>query len=80
MADIKSQLDELCELCQSCDMPETPTATEWLTVAEAADILGCSHDTIRRHCDAGTLTATKTLGGHRRVSAESVAQHADTAA
>lgn len=56
-------------------MPETPTDAEWLTVAEAAEILGCSPDTIRRHCDAGTLTASKTLGGHRRVSAESVAQH-----
>jgi len=77
---LKLSLDQPCEICEVCDMPETPTATEWLTVAEAADALGCSPDTIRRHCDAGTLASTKTMGGHRRVSAQSVAEHANTAA
>lgn len=53
-------------------MPETD---RWLTVAEAAEKLGVSQDTVRRHCDLGNLRCIRPLGGPRKVSAESVAQN-----
>ena len=44
----------------------------WLTVGEAAERLRVGIDAVRRAIDAGKLTAGRTPGGHRRVSAESV--------
>lgn len=44
----------------------------WLTVGQAAERLRVGIETVRRAIDAGRLTAGRTPGGHRRVSAESV--------
>lgn len=68
-------------MCEVCEVPEQD---RWLTVAEAAEQLGVSQDTVRRHCDSGTLRCVRPLGGARKVSAVSVAENAlpnpDTAA
>jgi excisionase family DNA binding protein len=39
---------------------------EWLRLAEAATILGVSHNTLRRWSDEGRLTSYRSPGGHRR--------------
>lgn len=44
----------------------------WLTVGETADRLRVSVETVRRWIESGDLTAGRTPGGHRRVSAASV--------
>lgn len=44
----------------------------WLSVGEAAERLRVGVDAVRRAIDTGKLTAGRTPGGHRRVSAESV--------
>lgn len=58
-----------------CEFGEVPETDRWLTVAEAADKLGVSQDTVRRHCDLGNLRCIRGLGGHRKVSAVSVAEN-----
>jgi excisionase family DNA binding protein len=40
--------------------------TEWLTLGRAAEYLGVAQSTIRKWCDAGTVPAFTTPGGHRR--------------
>jgi excisionase family DNA binding protein len=44
----------------------------WLTVGQAAERLRVGLETVRRAIDSGKLTAGRTPGGHRRVSAASV--------
>lgn len=44
----------------------------WLSVGEAAERLRVGAETVRRAIDSGRLTAGRTPGGHRRVSAASV--------
>jgi diguanylate cyclase (GGDEF)-like protein/excisionase family DNA binding protein len=39
---------------------------QWLTVGQAARLLGVSAQTVRKWTDAGTLTTLRTQGGHRR--------------
>jgi excisionase family DNA binding protein len=39
---------------------------EWLTLGRAAAYLGVAQSTIRKWCDAGTVPAFTTPGGHRR--------------
>jgi diguanylate cyclase (GGDEF)-like protein/excisionase family DNA binding protein len=39
---------------------------QWLTVGQAARLLGVSAQTVRKWTDAGTLTTVRTQGGHRR--------------
>ncbi len=39
---------------------------QWLSIAEAAEYLGVSKDTLRRWEKRGKLTARRTVGGHRR--------------
>ncbi len=39
---------------------------EWLTIHEASALVGVSVATLRRWCDAGTVRAFTTPGGHRR--------------
>jgi excisionase family DNA binding protein len=43
---------------------------EWYTTGEAAKILGVSFRTIKRWIYSGKITATKTVGGHYRISRE----------
>ena len=43
-----------------------------LRIGQAAELLGVSVDTIRRWAAEGTLTATRTRGGQRQVSAAAV--------
>jgi putative resolvase len=38
----------------------------WLSVGEAANILGISITTLRHWTDEGYVTAFRTVGGHRR--------------
>jgi excisionase family DNA binding protein len=39
---------------------------EWLRLAEAAEALGVSHNTLRHWCDDGHLRCFRSPGGHRR--------------
>lgn len=45
-----------------------------MTTAQAARLLGVSAQTIQKWVDANHLSAWRTVGGHRRISAESVQQ------
>lgn len=45
-----------------------------LTPRQVADSLGVSESSLKRWCDNGELSATRTPGGHRRLSLESVLQ------
>ena len=47
--------------------PDSNTGSRrWLRLAEAAETLGVSHNTLRRWSDAGVLRCYRTSGGHRR--------------
>jgi molybdopterin-binding protein len=46
-----------------------------LTVAQAAELLGVSPDTVRRLADRGDLKASRTPGGRRRFDGASVARY-----
>lgn len=46
--------------------------SESLTTSQAAALLGVAPHTIQKWVDAGVLRAWKTVGGHRRVAANSV--------
>jgi len=41
---------------------------QWLTVGQAARLLGVSAQTVRKWTDAGTVATVRTQGGHRRYS------------
>ncbi len=43
-----------------------------LTPAEAARLFGVHARTLKRWCDAGRLVTRRTVGGHRRVTVDSV--------
>lgn len=45
---------------------------QWLTIREAAELVGVSTATLRRWADAGTVETYTTPGGHRRFSRASV--------
>lgn len=48
---------------------------DWISIAEAAEILGVSQDTVRRRADEGAIASRRTRpgsGGWRRVSRASV--------
>src|SRR5687768_14642770 len=45
------------------------------SIGEAAEMLGVSADTVRRLADARTLKTTRSVGGHRRIDAASLAGH-----
>lgn len=45
-----------------------------ITTAEAARRLGVSAQTVQKWVDGGSLTAWKTVGGHRRIDADAVEQ------
>lgn len=42
---------------------------------QVAELLGVSVDTVRRWCDEGRLTTTRTAGGHRVVPGHELARH-----
>jgi excisionase family DNA binding protein len=44
-------------------MSEPPILPRWLSVAQAAAYLGCSHQTLRRALHSGNLRATRILDG-----------------
>lgn len=48
-----------------------------ITTAQAAELLGVSPQTVQKWVDAGHLSAWRTVGGHRRVDAESVQRMID---
>jgi excisionase family DNA binding protein len=48
-----------------------------ITTAQAAELLGVSPQTVQKWVDAGHLSAWRTVGGHRRVDAESVQRMLD---
>ncbi len=50
--------------------PATPD--QWLSIREAADLIGVSPATLRRWSDAGEIEAFTTPGGHRRFSRRAV--------
>ena len=51
----------------------TNLSKPYLSCSEASKIMGVSRSTVQRYCDLGILKPHRTLGGHRRVSAEDVA-------
>lgn len=51
--------------------PPPPDSTASYSTADVARRLGVSIPTVQRWVDAGQLKAWKTLGGHRRIEAES---------
>lgn len=52
----------------SMDGRRTDGATEWMSIHEAASLIGVSPATLRRWSDAGDIRAFTTPGGHRRFS------------
>jgi excisionase family DNA binding protein len=56
----------------------TELARPSITTAQAAELLGVSPQTVQKWVDAGHLSAWRTVGGHRRVDAESVQRMLDT--
>lgn len=49
-----------------------------LRIGQAARVLGISADSIRRLADAGTLSSTRTKGGHRLVDGADLARLAES--
>jgi excisionase family DNA binding protein len=68
-------LAELHALLASLDVarPSSQPARKWLTVSEAAELLGCSTDAIRMRCSRGRLEHRR-QGRRLYVSAASVDQ------
>ncbi len=48
-------------------------ATEWMSIHEAASLMGVSPATLRRWSDAGDIRTFTTPGGHRRFSRSAIA-------
>lgn len=53
-------------------LPVAGDDAEWISVGEAAAMLGAHPETVRRYGTSGKLFVTRRGGGWRRVSAESV--------
>lgn len=53
--------------------PRFPTRSEWMSIHEAATLMGVSSATLRRWSDAGEIRAFTTPGGHRRFSRTAIA-------
>jgi excisionase family DNA binding protein len=59
-------------------MTEADTSPEsWLTISEAAELLGVHPSTLRRWTDDGDIPAMVTPGGHRRFAQEDLERFAD---
>ena len=48
--------------------------TEWISTKRAMQILGVGSMTIKRWANAGTLTSSRTIGGHRRFRVDDVSR------
>ena len=57
----------------SLDDRHASRSSEWVSVHEAAALMGVSPATLRRWSDAGTIVAFTTPGGHRRFSRTAIA-------
>jgi len=53
-------------------LPAPMSESDSLTTSQAAALLGVAPHTVQKWVDAGELRAWKTVGGHRRVDADSV--------
>lgn len=58
-------------------MAQLPDVDKWLSLSQAADILGVHNTTLRRWADNGDIPHMLTPGGHRRFSARDVEHFAD---
>jgi excisionase family DNA binding protein len=56
----------------------TTPPTEWVSLREAADILGVHPATVRNWADKGELASRRTPGGHRRFRRSDLMRHAET--
>lgn len=54
--------------------PQFPPGERFLTVGVVAEYFGVTEVTIKNWVDAGQLAAARTVGGHRRIAASSVAK------
>lgn len=53
-----------------------PEATDWLSLSEAADLLGVHPATVRNWADEGKIPSRRTAGKHRRFSKEALLRYA----
>lgn len=55
-------------------MTDSPSPTHWLSLREAASLLGVHPTTLRAWADAGQIAVVRTPGGHRRFAEEDVSR------
>ncbi|MEP7292662.1 MAG: helix-turn-helix domain-containing protein [Chloroflexota bacterium] len=56
----------------------TESTTEWVSLRQAADLLGVHPATVRNWADKGDLPSRRTPGGHRRFRKGDLLQYAET--
>lgn len=75
------QREDVCAPCQRANRVRYATAEArrkgWATTGGAATIFDVHERTIIRACTDGALSAILTLGGHRRITWESIAAQLD---
>jgi excisionase family DNA binding protein len=54
-------------------------ASEWVSLRQAADLLGVHPATVRNWADKGEITSRRTPGGHRRFRKSDLLKYAETA-
>lgn len=59
-------------------MTQGTNETEWVSLREAAALLGVHPATVRNWADKGEIPARRTPGGHRRFRKSDLIQHAET--
>lgn len=62
----------ISKLFGSWENAKRATGYRGLSVSEAAEMLGVSHDVVRRLCNNGELAHRRTPGGHREISLHGV--------
>lgn len=55
-----------------------PESTDWLSLSEAAELLGVHPATVRNWADEGKIPSRRTAGNHRRFSKEALLRYAHT--
>jgi len=55
-----------------------PETTDWLSLSEAAELLGVHPATVRNWADEGKIPSRRTAGNHRRFSKEALLRYAHT--
>lgn len=58
-------------------MPQLPELDQWLSLSQAAKILGVHSTTLRRWADNGDIPHMLTPGGHRRFASDDILQFSD---